>query len=169
MSLDGYIAGPDDNIDFLSTVDVPEEDYGYFDFVRGVDTVIWGRRTYDKLLTFGVDFPHPDKKVYVISRTRTGTDGPVEYHGDVAQLVRNLKTGDGKDIYCDGGGEVVTELLRHRLIDRLIVSILPHLTGGGIRLFHDDRPEQALKFKRSVTYPSGLVQLWYDAVPDSNE
>ena len=50
MSLDGYIAKEDDNIDFLSQVEVPDEDYGYAEFTAGIDTVIWGRKTYDKVL-----------------------------------------------------------------------------------------------------------------------
>lgn len=164
MSLDGYIAGENDNIDFLSSVDTPGEDFGYFDFYHTVDTVIWGRRTYDKLLSFEVDFPHKDKKVYVISRSRSGTDENVEYRSDVVQLIHELKEKQGKDIYCDGGGQIVFELLKHKLIDRLIVSVIPHLVGSGIPLFREGRPEQSLKLKKSISYPSGLVQLWYDAV-----
>ncbi|MDD4453556.1 MAG: dihydrofolate reductase, partial [Proteiniphilum sp.] len=53
MSLDGFIAKKDDNIDFLSMVEIPSEDYGYADFLQSIDTVIWGRRTFDKVLSFG--------------------------------------------------------------------------------------------------------------------
>jgi dihydrofolate reductase len=162
MSLDGYIAKEDDNIDFLNSVELPGEDYGYASFLKNVDTIIWGRRTYDVVLSFGTDFPHRDKKVYVISRTRTGKDEYVEYAKDVRLLVENLQQTSGLDIYCDGGSELVFELLKHSLIDRLIVSVIPHLLGNGIRLFKDGRPEQQLKLKQSITFPSGLVQLWYE-------
>ena len=74
-----------------------------------------------------------------------------------------MKKQSGKDIYCDGGGEVVFELLKHALIDRLIISVIPHLLGDGIRLFRSGRREQDLKFKKSISFPSGLVQLWYEA------
>ncbi|MEI6947899.1 dihydrofolate reductase family protein [Paraflavisolibacter sp. H34] len=162
MSLDGYIAAEGDNIDFLSTVEYAGEDYGYADFQTTVDTLIWGRRTYDKVLSMGVDFPHKDKKCYVLSRSRSGTEGFVEfYNGSLQELIGGLKAQEGKNIYCDGGGEIVSELLRHSLIDQLIISVIPHLVGSGIRLFHDNRPEQTLALKRSITYPSGLVQLWY--------
>ena len=57
MSLDGYIAKHDDNIDFLSIVETPGEDFGYHDFLQNIDTVIWGRRTYDKVKSFGIEFP----------------------------------------------------------------------------------------------------------------
>jgi dihydrofolate reductase len=163
MSLDGFIATEEDNLDFLSQVESPGEDYGHGNFLQGIDTVIWGRRTFDTVLSFGKGVPYKDKSVYVISRSRSGQKGHAQYAPDVAALIQTLRQEPGKDIYCDGGGEIVFELLRLRLIDRLIVSVIPHLLGSGIRLFKDGRPEQNLRFKRSISYPSGLVQLWYDA------
>lgn len=164
MSLDGYIAKDDDNLNFLSVVESPGEDYGYEAFRQTIDTVIWGRKTYDKVLSFGMEFPHKDKKCYVLSRTKTGKDENVEfYNGDVRDLLAMLRQQDGKHIYCDGGGEVVFELLRHALIDKMIVSVIPHLVGRGRRLFIDGRPEQRLRLTRSITFPTGLVQLWYDS------
>lgn len=166
MSVDGYIAKKDDNIDFLNMVDTPNEDFGHTDFMQSVDTVIWGRKTFDKVLTFGIGIPYPDKKVYVISKTRTGTVEHIEYCNDVVKLVKELKQQEGKDIYCDGGAEIVFELLNNKLFDRIIVSVIPHLLGEGIRLFKDNNIEQNLQFKRSSSYPSGLVQLWYDVRQD---
>lgn len=162
MSLDGYIAKKDDNLDFLSLVERPNEDYGYADFTSHIDTIIWGRKTFDKVLSFGEGVPHKDKKVFVISKTRQGKEAHAEYHNDVVALVQSLKSQEGKDIYCDGGAEIVYELLQHRLFDRIIVSVIPHLLGDGIRLFKANEQEHFLQFKRSISYPSGLVQLWYD-------
>ncbi len=164
MSLDGYIAKPDDDIDFLSKVEIHGEDYGYNDFVQNVDTIIWGRRTFDKVLSFGDELPYKDKAIYVISNSRTGSYQHAVYHNDVIKLISELKQQEGKHIYCDGGAEIVYELLKNKLLDRVIVSVIPHLLGNGIRLFKDGRPEQDLRFKRSVSYPSGLVQLWYDVI-----
>ncbi|MBK7427802.1 MAG: dihydrofolate reductase [Saprospiraceae bacterium] len=162
MSLDGYIAGPDDNLDFLSCVQIPGEDYGYSKFNSQVDTLIWGRKTYDKMLSFGIDFPHKDKKCYVLSKSRSGQDENVEYYGgELTNLIKRLKEEDGKHIYCDGGGEIVSALLQANLIDQLIISVIPYLLGSGARLFHEGRPEAALSFLNSTTYPSGLVQLCY--------
>lgn len=164
-----YIATEDDNLDFLSGVETPGEDYGHADFLRNIDTIIWGRRTYDKVLSFGMAFPYSDKAVWVLSKSRSGSDENVTYFHDVKALIEQLQQQPGKDIYCDGGGETVFELLKYGLIDRLVVSIIPHLLGGGKRLFPDGRPEQKLKFKRSVSYPSGLVQLWYDKEMNSGK
>ncbi len=163
MSLDGYIAKKDDNLDFLSIVETKNEDYGYADFLQTIDTVIWGRKTFDKVVSFGEGVPHKDKQVFVISRSKEGKASHAEYSDNVVDLVKSLKQKEGKNIYCDGGAEIVHELLNNGLIDRIIVSVIPHLLGDGIRLFRGNGIEQPLKFKRSVSHPSGLVQLWYEA------
>lgn len=163
MSLDGFIAKDDDNIDFLSKVEVPGEDYGYEDFQRNVDTLIWGRKTYDKLLSFGIPFPHKNKKCYVLSKTLSGKNEDVEFYGgSLTELITALKRKEGKHIYCDGGGEVVFSLLKEKLINKMVVSVIPYLVGHGVRLFKDGRPEQDIELTKSIAYPSGLVQLWYD-------
>lgn len=163
MSLDGYIAKDDDDISFLSIVDSPPEDYGYSDFIKTVDTVIIGRKTYEKVLTFGSDFPHRNRKCYVISRSRKGQDENVEfYNGDIGELIANIRKVGGLNIFIDGGAELVFELMKQNLIDRFIVSVIPILIGGGISLFKSGRLEQNLRLIRSVTFPTGLVQLWYD-------
>jgi dihydrofolate reductase len=167
MSLDGYIAKKDDNIDFLSIVETPNEDFGYSDFLQNIDTVIWGRKTFDKVFSFGNGIPHKDKKVYVISKTKQGKIEHAEYSNNVVELVKTLKQQTGKDIYCDGGAEIVYELLNESLFDRVIVSIIPHLLGEGIRLFKDNSIEQKITLKRSISYPSGLIQLWYDVKNES--
>ena len=169
MSLDGYIATKDDSLDFLSRVEIPNEDYGYVDFLQGIDTVIWGRKTFDKVLSFGGGLPHQDKNVFVISRSKEGKQEHVTFHNDVVTLVKNLKNQPGKAIYCDGGAEIVSELLKNRLFDTIIISVIPHLLGDGIRLFKEGNMEQNLRFKRSINYPSGLIQLWYDIKNESLE
>jgi dihydrofolate reductase len=162
MSLDGYIAKHDGNIDFLSIVEKPNEDYGYSEFLQSIDTVIWGRKTLDKVLTFGMGVPHSDKKVYVISKSREGFVEHAEYKADVVGLVKELKQKEGKNIYCDGGAEIVFELMKHKMFDRIIVSVIPHLLGDGVKLFKNQEIETNLEFKKSISFPSGLVQLWYD-------
>lgn len=98
----------------------------------------------------------------MISKVREGKEEHAEYAENVVSLVKSLKQQEGKDIYCDGGAEIVFELLNNNLFDRLIVSVIPHLLGDGIRLFKDKNIEQKVKFKRSISFPSGLVQLWYN-------
>lgn len=162
-SIDGYIAGKNENLDFLSLVEVPGEDYGYNDFIQTVDTVILGRKTYDKVLGFGVPFPHAERKCYVISGTRTGSDQYVSFwNNSPAELITYLQQQTGTDIFVDGGAQVIHSLLEEGLIDRLTISFIPHLLGDGIQLFNNGRPEQQMQLVQSKSFPSGLVQLTYE-------
>jgi dihydrofolate reductase len=161
-SLDGYIAQPNDDLSFLSIVAQEGQDYGYADFVKTVDAVIVGRKTYDKVLSMGYDFPHADKDAYIITRTPRPSIGSVKFYtGELRTLVIKLKSEKGKTIYCDGGAEIVHELLKENLIDEFIISIIPILVGNGTQLFKDQRPEQALELIGVKTFDTGLTQLHY--------
>lgn len=164
MSLDGYIAKPNDDLGFLNLVEKEGEDYGYAAFIDQIDTIIIGRKTYDYVLK-NIGATHYDngkRDVYVITKTaRPQVGRTVFYTGDLGELVGRLKSGKGKNIYCDGGAEVINELLQRDLIDELILSVVPILLGDGVRLFKDGRPEQALRFRTAKTFDTGLVQLHY--------
>lgn len=161
MSLDGYIAKPNDDLSFLSIVEREGEDYGYADFVSKVDIVIIGRKTYD-WITKQVDFPHANKTAYVITRTpRPNIGKTVFYTGDLKELVMKLKSEQGQIIFCDGGAEIVDELLKNNLIDEMIISIVPILVGNGITLFKTGRPEIKLVLISAKNYGTGLTQLHY--------
>ncbi len=160
-SLDGYIAAPGNNLDFLSCVEDGDEDYGYHDFVNKVDTVIVGRKTYDWVEKHA-SYPHTDKKSYVIS-TRGGEakENLQFYNGDVAQLVSQLKA-DGHQIYCEGGAEILHQLLMKDMIDEMIISYIPVLLGGGTLLFKPGSPMLKYKLISVQTYPKGLMQVRYE-------
>ena len=163
-SLDGYIAKPNDDLSFLKLVDKEGEDYGYAEFTDTIDTVIIGRRTYDYVLK-EIGSSHYDngqRDVYVITRNERPPIGRTTfYSGNLTELVQRLKSESGKNIYCDGGAEVINELLKHDLIDELIISIIPVLLGNGTRLFKDGRPEKILEFITARTFETGLTQLHY--------
>jgi dihydrofolate reductase len=165
QSLDGFIAPPDEDLSFLSIVAVEGEDYGYADFVASCDTVIMGRRTYDKVASMGVPDPHPGRTLYVITRTLKPSQGEIHFRGgDVVDLVRSLKAQAGKHIYCDGGAQLIHILLQHDLIDRYIISTVPVLLGGGIRLFQEGRAMRKLELVESRRFASGLVKSEYRRV-----
>ncbi len=83
------------------------------------------------------------------------------YTGNLFDLVKKLKSEKGKNIYCDGGAEVINGLLKHDLIDEFIISVIPVLLGNGTRLFKDGRPEQTLEFVKAKTFETGFAQLHY--------
>lgn len=165
QSLDGFIAPPNEDLSFLNAVALEGEDYGYADFVATCDTVIMGHRTYDKVVAMGVPDPHPERTLYVITRTPKQSQGDIYFHsGDVVELVRSLKAQAGTKIYCDGGAQLIHTLLQHDLIDRYIISTVPVLLGAGIRLFKEGRPHRPLKLVQSKAWPSELVQGEWERV-----
>lgn len=163
-SLDGYIAKPNDDLSFLKLVEKESEDYGYAKFTDTIDTLIIGRRTYDYVLK-EVGLSHYDngqRDVYVITRTERPSVGRTTFYtGNLTNLVDRLKSENGKNIYCDGGAEVINELMKHDLIDEFIISVVPVLLGNGTRLFKDGRPEQLLELVNTKAFDTGLTQLHY--------
>ena len=163
-SLDGYIAKPNDDLSFLKLVEKEGEDYGYAKFTSTIDTIILGRKTYDWVLReIGAShYDNGERDVYVITRTGRPDVGKTKFYtGDLTELVRQLKSENGKNIYCDGGAEIANELLKNDLIDELIISVVPVLVGDGTRLFKDGRPEQQLELLNEKTFDTGLTQLHY--------
>lgn len=164
MSLDGYIAKPNNDLSFLKMVEKEGEDYGYTAFTETIDTLIVGRKTYDYVVKEigSSHYDNGERDVYIITRTVRPSVGRTNfYSGDLTTLVKQLQSQNGKNIYCDGGAEVIDELLKNNLIDEMIISIIPILLGNGTRLFKDERPEQLLHFIEAKSFETGLVKLYY--------
>lgn len=166
-SLDGYIAKPNDDLSFLKIVEKEGEDYGYAQFTDTIDTIILGRKTYDYVLK-EIGSSHYDngtRDVYVITRTEKPSIGRTTFYtGNLTELITQLKAKTTKNIYCDGGAELIDALLKTDLIDEFIISIIPVLVGSGTRLFKDGRPEQALELIGTKTFDTGLTQLHYKRI-----
>lgn len=163
-SLDGYIAKPNDDLSFLKIVEKEGEDYGYTEFTENIDTLIIGRKTYDSVLKElgSSHYDNGKRDVYVITRTEKPNVGRTTFYtGNLTDLVKQLQSENGKNIYCDGGSEIINELLKNDLVDEFIISIVPVLLGNGTRLFKDGRPEQELQFVSAKTYETGLTQLYF--------
>lgn len=170
MSLDGFIAGEHDDLGFLSLVEQEGEDYGYAEFYKTIDTVIMGRKTYEKVLSFGIPYPHRDIRSYIITRTgRESEENIVFYDGGMADLVHRLQGEAGGHIFIDGGAEVVNLFIKEALIDEFVISVIPVLLGGGVRLFAEDNPFQRLALAGTRSFEKGLVQLHYSRAVQTQE
>ena len=124
--------------------------------------VIMGRKTYDWVMKQVPEFPHADKKSYIITRASRPALGNVNfYNGNLPDLIRHLKSKEGNNIFIDGGAEIVNLLLRDSLIDEFIISIIPVFVGSGTRLFSDDRIQQNIILSGIKHFDTGLVQLHY--------
>lgn len=137
-SLDGYIAAPDESLQWLFDFE-GEGDNGYSEFYDTVDTVLMGKRTYDWIIREMPDeFPYKGKECYVFTRSNAANTKDVMFVcGDIAEFVRELKNRPGKNIWLVGGGELLHFFLENRLVDELIVTVAPVILGKGIPLFRE--------------------------------
>lgn len=157
-SLDGYIAGPSGEIDWL----FQDQNYGYAEFYAGVEYIVMGRKTYETALSFE-EWPHPGKQTFVFTRTGTAKGRPdVSFvREDVGSLVERLRPGDGGHLWLVGGSELTRAFLEADLLDELVVSIHPMLLGSGIPLVQGASLSRSYRLKSVQSYESGLVQLAY--------
>ncbi|MBZ5535534.1 MAG: dihydrofolate reductase family protein [Acidobacteriia bacterium] len=164
-SLDGFIARPNGDFDFL-----PEgggEPHGYTEFMASVDALVIGRKTFEKVLTLGA-WPYGDKRVVVLSSRPLDLSvvrgGVVEQMGGTpAEIVSQLAASGAHHLYVDGG-ITIQEFLRAGLIQRLIITRVPVLIGNGIPLFGTLARDIQLRHVATRHYPSGLVQSEYQVV-----
>jgi len=163
-SIDGKIALPDGNIDWLNDFNNPDQDYGYKDFLDSVDITIMGNKTYQQVLSFGKEFPYRDKRNYVFTRN-TGLikDENVDFVSrDYLSFIHALKNETGKDIWLIGGSKVNSFFLANNLIDELILFIIPVLLGDGIPLFEKPGVLTEARLAGTKCYSNGVVELKYN-------
>lgn len=159
-SLDGYIATTDGGIDWLKTVEVPDQDYGYSDFVKDVDCLVVGRKTFEKVLSFD-PYPYADKRVIVLSSSsKTSKRGEEYFSGHLKDLMVRLQSAGMNKIYIDGG-VAISSALAEGLIGELTVSTVPVILGSGIPLFSGLESQIPLKLDSMRSFPSGLIQAKY--------
>jgi dihydrofolate reductase len=166
-SLDGYIAGPHGEYDWIPND--PSVDFAAL-FAK-VDTVLLGRRSFEVALNSPETFWAPGTRVYVASRTLTPEQFPnvTILREEVGHAVAALRAepGDG-EIWCFGGGDLFRTLLAARQVDTVEITFVPILLGGGVPLVQPGAPRTALKLTSTQTYPSGMVTLTY-AVESTNQ
>lgn len=167
QSLDGYIADADGGIDWLT---VFEGDYGYEAFMERIGALVMGGSTYRDVLNMG-EWPYGSLPTVVMTRqgkldVPPGADVRFCEGEQVAPILDELRQATDKDIWLEGGGEIIVLFRREGLIDEVIVSIIPVMLGSGIPLFlpvdvADGQAERQLKLVSTEAYPDGIVQLHY--------
>ena len=163
MSLDGYIAGPNGEYDWI--VMDPEIDFS--GMMKQFDTFLIGRKTFDAMKRMG-NAGKSSKGItnIVCSRTLKPSDYPkVRIEADAERVVKELKDKPGKDIAIFGGGELFRSLLAVGLVDRLEMSVIPVLLGGGIPLLPPPAGRVTLTLRNQRLYKkTGTLGLEYDVL-----
>jgi dihydrofolate reductase len=165
-SLDSFIALPDGSVEWLRRPEfhLPGEDFGYEKFYASIDTTLMGKNTLLDASRPGSPFPYRDKTNYVLTHSsRIRKSDHVKFiHRNIPSFVRSLKQREGKDIWLVGGSQTNALLLRHGLIDRIILTIVPVILGRGIPLFAFGAQRVDFLLKKSRTYSNGFVQIMWD-------
>ena len=161
MSLDGFIAGPNGEYDWI----VMDPDFDWKALYAQFDTLLMGRRSYDVMRERGMSPKSMGMKAVVVSTTLIP-----DQHCDVTvvgsnipETVAALKAEPGKDIWLSGGGVLFRSLLDAELVDGVDVAVVPVLLGSGVALLPEGQ-RCKLKLIEGKTRPSGIVLLKYDVV-----
>lgn len=166
-TLDGFIARPDDSLDWLEH-DAGGEDYGYAGFRETLDTLVLGRRTYETVLGFGVQWPYAGLRTVVWSRTLSSHDIPVELREQgveasalpPTELLADLGSRGLKHAWIDGG-VTIQAFLAAGEIDVISVTRMPILIGAGVPLFGALPADLRLEHLNTTAFQSGVVQSSY--------
>jgi dihydrofolate reductase len=173
MSVDGFISRLDGDLSFLTGGDLPTDgasaptpddggggDFGFTEFLGGIDAVLMGRSTYAFIQPFD-EWPYQGKPVHVLSTTlEPGADDRITVHGSFDEAVAALSSAGYRNVYVDGGA-TVHEFLAAGLIGEITLSRVPVLIGTGHTPFGPLPADLRLEHVRTRTFPGGMVQSTY--------
>lgn len=172
VSLDGFIEGKNGEIDWC----IMEPEMGFTDFLKDIDTIFYGRKSYDLWGQFSPEVEDSDNEIweliqskekYVFSKTQKGTDDKAIFINDhILEKVNTLKNKPGKDIWLYGGASLITTFINLGLVDEYRLSVHPVVLGAGKPLFMDIKERLNLKLDNTRTFSSGVVQLCYHSIEE---
>jgi len=159
-SLDGFIAGPNGEIDWI--VQDPSVDFA--SVYSGYDTVLLGRRTYELTRQPGAPPWPAGWRIYVFSRSLNPADHPgvTVVNSDAGNTVARLRAEQGKDVWLFGGGELFASLVSEGQVDAIELAVMPVLLGQGVPLLGGAAPRLHLKLTHSASSTAGVVNLHYE-------
>ena len=165
-SADGYIARQDGSVDWLNRPRTAG-DYGMADFFKTIDTILWGRKTYDMSLGFGKKgggggFGSKIKNYVFTHEPPASTGSKIEFVNEpIKEFATRLRAMPGKDIWMMGGAGVIASFLDAGELDEFIIHVIPIFIGEGIPLVAPQTRTVSLKLLSTHAYKDGVVRLHY--------
>lgn len=159
VTLDGFIEGPNGEYDWCFT----DQDYGMTDFLKRIDAILMGRKSFEISLKHEGENPWKDIETFVFSNSLKEVESPNVklITGDIVSFVQELKQTKGKDIWFFGGSQLLTTFVNEGLIDEYWLSVHPLVLGSGKPLFQNVMTRKSLKLVSYKVYENGLVSLKY--------
>jgi len=161
-SLDGFIAGPNGEYDWI----VPDPSIDWVAIWAQFDTALMGRGTYEVAKSRRASLSGSGQQWIVVSRTLKPEDHPgiAVLSDGIPEAVAALKAQPGKDIWLMGGGVLFRCLLDAGLVDAVEVAVMPVMLGSGVPLLPEGR-RRSLHLEESKALPSGILMLSYSVMP----
>jgi dihydrofolate reductase len=162
ISLDGYIAAPDGGVKWLNPYG--DAHAGFAPFIKTIGSIVMGRVTYDHAVARGYE-SFGELTSYVLTHRpfKAPHSSVIPFTGSVKELVAQIRKRHRGDIWLMGGGGVTKSFQEADLIDIWSVAFVPTLLGSGIPMFPAaEFRERRLRFVRTRTYPSGVIELRYE-------
>lgn len=164
MSLDGYISDSNGNVDWLEEQNNDNENIDtYSGFIKNIDTIIMGWNTYHQIVTqlSPSEWPYTGINTYIITHNKESSSKEIHFTSvSPSELLKELKTTDGKNIWVCGGADIVQQLIKENLIDEYYISVIPILLGNGIPLFRKSPVKINLSLKE-IRNNNGIAELFY--------
>ncbi|MFT8321914.1 MAG: dihydrofolate reductase family protein [Bacillus sp. (in: firmicutes)] len=169
VTLDGFIEGKNGEVDWC----IMEPDMGFTNFLNQIDTILYGRKSYDLWGQYTPKTEDPDsekelwrlihaKEKYVFSRTQIETDKQAIWiNENILETAKEMKNKPGKNIWLYGGASLITTFINLGLVDEFRLSIHPVILGEGKPMFIDIKKRLNMKMVDTRTFSSGVVQLIY--------
>ena len=158
-SADGYVADVDGGVGFLDPFH--DVEYGYEDFIAGIDGVAMGRKTYDQIVGFDVGWPYPGRPGHIFTSSPLHVSFPeVErWQGSLAEYADAMAD---RQIWVVGGARLQADAIAGGLLERLELFVIPVLLGAGVPLFPSDAGARQMTLTGTEMYGKGLVKLDYN-------
>ena len=162
-SLDGFIADPSENLDWLTQrTDMQLGEYDYNLFIRRIRTVVMGRGTYDWLVRENIPWPYGAQRTIVVtSRPLPDPIGQLETRTDIDTLVAELRALDDGDVWMLGGGQLQMAFMERGALDEIEIYVISQLLGGGYQLFPPTGFKKSLRLISAPSLGSGCSRLHY--------
>lgn len=165
-SLDGFIARPDGNLDWLTSIPNPQSgDYGYAELLDSIGTTIMGRKTYEEIIGFGMEWPYTGIDSFVVTTNKNlKIQSPDTYAltENLKDFISALKKKTDKDIWLIGGGKLITSFINEGILDKMTITVIPKIIGEGIPLFANKPKETNWKLTEVKAFDTSVVNLTYE-------
>ncbi len=160
VSADGFIADKDGGVEWLDEYGASDQDFGYKNFYNSIDALVYGKNTYEQVLTFK-PWPYPDKKSYIFAdkdAPKTAANNVEFVHVDIPQFIKDLDTKPIKRLWLMGGAKLAESFYKLGLIDECEIAIMPKEIGNGIPLLPEIVEGRGMELIKETKWHSGVVK-----------